>query len=148
MTSSVTSIQIAETDDEILRCAPVLRELRPHLALADFLPAIRRLQAGGYVLARLETAGDVIAVAGYRLGESLARGRFLYVDDFVTHPGLRRQGHGEKLFNWLVERAMDAGCQELHLDSGVQRTAAHQFYEKHKMNFTSRHYALKLKAAW
>ncbi len=141
------SIKFAETDEDILRCFPVLRELRPQLQPETFLPTIRRFQTGGYFLVMLEADDEVAAVAGYRFSEHLARGKFLYVDDLVTLAVARRKGHGQKLLDWLVKLAETSGCQELHLDSGVQRTEAHLFYEKQKMIFASRHYSLKLKSA-
>jgi GNAT superfamily N-acetyltransferase len=139
------SIQPAETDQDILRCFPVLRELRPHLQLETFLPTIRRFQGEGYFLVMLEAGGEVAAVTGYRFSEHLAREKFLYVDDLVTLAAARRKHHGQKLLDWLIKQAETSGCQELHLDSGVQRTEAHLFYENQKMIFASRHYSLKLK---
>ena len=136
----------AETDRDLLRVFPGLRELRPQLTPEHFIATIRRLQGEGYVLVLLEAGGEVAAIAGYRFSESLARGRFLYVDDLVTCSTARRAGHGKKLFAWLVALAENSGCQELHLDSGIQRTGAHIFYEKQKMVFSSRHYSRKLKA--
>ena len=35
-------IRLAETDDQIARCYPVMSELRPHIAETDFLPQVRR----------------------------------------------------------------------------------------------------------
>jgi GNAT superfamily N-acetyltransferase len=140
-------IRTAETDPDILRCYPVLRELRPHLHPETFLPTIRQFQDGGYFLVMLEADGEVVAVAGYRFSEHLARGRFLYVDDLVTLAAHRSKGYGEKFLDWLIKLARDSGCQELHLDSGVQRTEAHRFYENQKMIFASKHYSLKLPPA-
>lgn len=139
-------IRPVKTKTDLVRCFPILRELRPHLASENFLPTIRRLQGEGYFLVMLEVDGMVAAVAGYRFGENLARGKFLYVDDFVTSAALRRKGCGQKLLDWLVQLAELSGCQELHLDSGVQRTEAHRFYEKQQLCFASRHYSLKFKA--
>jgi GNAT superfamily N-acetyltransferase len=140
-----TTIRPAQTAKDIRRCFPVLLELRPHLQVRNFLPAIRRLQKHGYFLVRLEAGVEVVAVAGYRFGENLARGKFLYVDDFVTRSDSRRHGHGKKLFDWLIRLARRTGCRELHLDSGRQRIGAHAFYEKQNLLFASRHYSIKLK---
>lgn len=98
----------------------------------------------GYELAYVEDHGRPVAVAGYRVLENLAWGRFLYVDDLVTDDAHRSQGHGERLFEWLVEEAKRLGCGELHLDSGVQRFAAHRFYLRHRMDVTSHHFAIRL----
>jgi hypothetical protein len=48
------------------------------------------------------------------------------------------------LLAWLAEKAKEAGCAELHLDSGIQRVEAHAFYERLGLKFSSKHYSLKL----
>ena len=94
----------------------------------EFVSRIRRQQQGsGYELAYL-AAGTVKAVAGFRISENLAWGKFLYVDDLVAGSSDRSQGYGGILFDWLVDYARAAGCDEFHLDSGVQRFDAHRFY--------------------
>jgi len=133
-------IRIATDDDARRACHPVMAELRPHLALEEFLAQVRRQECDGYRLAFVEEAGRVVAAAGYRLGENLAWGRHLYVDDLVTSAGLRSRGHGRELLDWLVEKAREAGCRELHLDSGVQRFGAHRFYLRWGMDITSHHF--------
>jgi len=136
---------LAETDDQILRCFPVMAELRPHLAERDFVARVRRQQKeSGYRLLFREEAGDVRAVAGFRMAEFLSWGRILYVDDLVTAATARSRGHGEQLLTWLAAHARAAGCAELHLDSGVQRFAAHRFYLRQRMDITCHHFALKL----
>ncbi|MBI3921087.1 MAG: GNAT family N-acetyltransferase, partial [Armatimonadetes bacterium] len=87
----------------------------------------------------------VVAVAGFRLSENLAWGRFLYVDDLVTDEAERSRGHGQELLEWLLEYAHQQDCDQFHLDSGVQRFGAHRFYLRHGMDITSHHFALKLK---
>jgi GNAT superfamily N-acetyltransferase len=138
------SIHLAQTDADIDACWPVMAQLRPHIARADFLPRVRRQQAAGYQLAALSNAGRVVAVAGFRYGEILAWGRHMYVDDLITDEAVRSHGHGERLFAWLVEQARAHGCEQLHLDSGVQRFGAHRFYLRQRMDITSHHFALKL----
>jgi len=138
------SIRTATADLEILRCFPVMRELRTGLEEEDFLPRIRRQQETGYQLAFLEAGGRVCAVAGFRLMENLYSGRVLYVDDLVTDPAVRSAGYGGQLFDWLVERARAEGCGTLELDSGVQRFDAHRFYLVKRMSIASHHFRLVL----
>lgn len=138
------SIHIAETDGDTIRCYPVMHQLRPHLTEAAFILQAARQRADGYQLVYLEDAGNVMAVAGYRISQNLAWGRFLYVDDLVTDSGSRSRGYGGRLLEWLTQTAREAGCDALHLDSGVQRTDAHRFYEGHHLENTSRHFARSL----
>ena len=140
----MTSIRVAETDADIARCFPVMRELRTHLAEHEFVPRVRRQQVGGYRLAYLEDGDRVCAVAGFRLIDNLVHGRVLYVDDLVTDSSLRSRGHGKALLDALIQRARDEACQCLELDSGVQRLDAHRFYLANRMIISSHHFTLKL----
>ncbi|GAB6042812.1 GNAT family N-acetyltransferase [Endothiovibrio diazotrophicus] len=135
---------IAFTDEEIAACWPVMRELRPHLEGAEFVARIRLQEAEGYRLAFLREGGAVVAVAGFRVGENLAWGRFLYVDDLVTSGSHRSRGFGGRLLAWLRRYAVEAGCRQLHLDSGMQREAAHRFYEREGMAKGSFHFVESL----
>ena len=138
------SIEIAESDAEISACYPVMHELRPHLGEAEFVTRVRRLQEGGYRLVCLRVDEAPVAVAGIRLGENLAWGRFLYVDDLVTAQRHRSKGYGQALLEWIKRYAMEASCGEVHLDSGLQRQDAHRFYEREGVAKTGFHFAVSV----
>jgi len=139
----MTAINLAQSEDQIRRCFPVMAELRPHLVEREFVERIRRQhRESGYQLAFVEASGAVRSVAGFRIAEFLAWGRTLYVDDLVTASAERSRGHGQALLDWLVARAKADGCAELHLDSGVQRFDAHRFYLRHRMSITAHHFSL------
>lgn len=140
-------LKIAEavTRDEIARCFPVMRQLRLHFNdEKTFIDQVERQRGDGYRMAFVEDAGQVRAVAGYRMTESLHAGRFCYVDDLVTDAAGRSLGYGGALFDWLVAQARFAGCGKLELDSGVQRFAAHRFYLTKRMAIASHHFTLEL----
>ncbi|WP_339378726.1 GNAT family N-acetyltransferase [Calothrix sp. NIES-2100] len=56
----------------------------------------------------------------------------------------RSQGYGTNLLNWLLDYAKAHACQQLHLDSGVQRFAAHRFYFKQRLEIRAYHFAIDL----
>lgn len=101
-------------------------------------------ERAGYRLAFIRGPAGVVAVAGFRLGESLAWGRYLYIDDLVTSPVHRSGGYGAKLLDWLRAYAVRRGCDQLHLDSGFQRSGAHRFYERAGLSKTSYHFVEEL----
>jgi GNAT superfamily N-acetyltransferase len=140
------SIHLATTDAEITACAPVMAELRPHVGREQFLSRVRSQEREGYRLACVRAQQGVVAVAGYRIGQNLAWGRFLYVDDLVTLAEHRSKGHGAALLSWLREEAAREGCDELHLDSGIQREAAHSFYQREGLAMTSLHFVERIGA--
>ena len=141
------TIRLAQTDDEIGRCFPVLSQLRPNLDPDTFVADARRQMEGGYVLVALEDDGAVRAVAGYRVIEMFSRGRFVYVDDLVTDATARSRGYGDALFDWLLDRAAAEGCRQLDLDSGVQRADAHRFYLRKRMRIASFHFTVPVGGA-
>lgn len=133
------------TDEEILATFPVMRQLRLHLDEDEYLETITCMRRSGYRLAAA-VAGDgkVRCVAGYRITEFLAYGKFLYVDDLVTAEDARSKGYGKRMLDWLADVACEEGCESLHLDSGVQRHEAHRFYFREGMKISSYHFALAL----
>lgn len=140
-----TTISIATTDDEIQSCYPVMAQLRPHVPAGEFLARVRHQESiADYKLAYVKD-GNVKAVAGFRVSECLAWGKFLYVDDLVAKHDERSKGYGGKLLDWLIEYARAQGCEQFHLDSGVQRFDAHRFYLRKRMIIEAHHFGLKLK---
>ena len=137
-------IRIAKTDKDIEACYPVMLELRPDIIRGSFVARIRALEKLGYRLVYLEDSGSPAAVAGFRLGENLAWGRYLYVDDLVTLAVQRSQGYGAALLSWLSEFAAKEGCGQLHLDSGIQRKDAHRFYAREGMQMSGHHFFIPL----
>ncbi len=128
------------SDAEIQACFAVMSALRPHLKANEFIHTVRLQQAEGYRLACHRADGEVVAVAGYRIGHNLHLGKHLYVDDLVTAPQARSGGHGRALLEWLCAQARDAGCAHIHLDSGTQREQAHKFYFREGFTVTSFHF--------
>jgi GNAT superfamily N-acetyltransferase len=135
-------IALAQTPAEVERCFPVMHELRPHMGQEQFLQQVQRQQAVGYHMAFLEDDGAIHSVAGYRILESLAWGKALYVDDLVTAQTARSKGYGAALFGWLLKQARENDCGQLHLDSGVQRFDAHRFYLNRGLAIHAHHFAM------
>jgi GNAT superfamily N-acetyltransferase len=138
-------IKEALTDAEISATFPVMRQLRSHLAEDEYLETITCMRRSGYRLAAAVTGdGKVRCVAGYRIVEFLAYGKFLYVDDLVTAEDTRSLGYGKRMLDWLADVAREEGCESLQLDSGVQRHEAHRFYFREGMKISSYHFAMAL----
>ena len=135
--------------EESRRAAAALLELRPHLGTVEAMMArVNSLCAAGYRLAASFEDGDeeAAAVAGFRVGESLAWGRFLYVDDLVTRAALRGRGHADAVMAWVDAEARRQGCGQLHLDSGVgpDRADAHRFYFRHGLRISAYHFVREM----
>lgn len=122
----------------------ILQQLRPHLDEVSLRRQLERQQQHGYQLAYIEDQRTVHAVAGFVIRENLAWGRHIYIDDLVTDAGYRGYGAGTALLQWVCGYGRDQQCSQVHLDSGVQRFAAHRFYLKEQFAITSHHFAFSL----
>lgn len=138
-------INIALSEQEISGCYAVMAELRPHVRRDEFVPAVKRLaEVAGFRLAYL-TDGEVKAVAGFRISEWLAGGRYLEVEDLVAKGGERSKGYGGELFDWLVAHARENGCSQVRLVSRVSRLDAHRFYLRKGMKLEAHYFSLDVK---
>ena len=133
-------VEVADSDEQIVACLPVMQHLRELDGTDAFLRSVRSQQRGGYRLAFIAEAEQPVCVAGFRFGENLAWGRYLYVDDLVSLPDERSRGFGAAMLAWLSELARSEGAAELHLDSGSQRKAAHRFYQREGLDLTGFHF--------
>ncbi len=138
------TIEIATTDEEIHACYPIIAQLRPHIEPHELVDRVRDQERAGYQLIFIREEDQVVAIAGYRISLSLAWGRFLYVDDLVTAGLERSHGYGQQLMDWMLDKARQAKCDSFHLDSGVQRHAAHRFYFRNQLSITSHHFSMEL----
>ena len=133
------------SDSDVLTTYPVMKQLRTHVGEQEYVERVKRQKAAaGYEVAAVIDDGQVRCVAGYRISECLSWGKFLYVDDLVSDQNGRSKNYGKQMMDWLLAEARKHGCQELHLDSGVQRHGAHRFYLRERMDITCYHFAMKI----
>lgn len=140
-------IRPVESDDEALRCYPVMRQLRPHLETEQvFLERWKRQARSGYRLLAAWQEDAPVALAGYRETENLVHGHHLYVDDLVTDSGTRSGGHGAALIAFLKKECVRRGCDKLVLDSGMSNALAHRFYFRQGFLAMGLHFTLPVTA--
>jgi GNAT superfamily N-acetyltransferase len=133
------------SEEEIISTFPVMRQLRTHLKEDEYLKTVERMRRSGYRLAAVVDEGRVRCVAGFRIQEYLYCGRHLYVDDLITDGSTRSRGHGKRMLDWLTEESRGAGCVQLHLDSGVQRSDTHRFYFREGLTISAYHFRKDLR---
>ncbi len=123
----------------------MIAELRPHILPEEFLPLVKRLtEIARFQLAYL-TDSEIKAVAGFRISEWLAGGKYLEIEDLVAKSDERSKGYGGELFDWLVEHAKQNNCLQVRLVSRVSRLDAHRFYLRKGMTLEAHYFSLNLK---
>jgi ribosomal protein S18 acetylase RimI-like enzyme len=124
-----TALRDVQTAEQLRDCYPVMKELRPHLdSEDDFVAQVTRQREQGYRILAAWEHGEVVALAGYRLQESLVYGKFLYVDDLVSGEKHRSRRWGAQLLERLSGYAEQADCVKLVLDTGLTNGLAQRFY--------------------
>lgn len=122
-------IRHADTETTLGACFSLIQQLRPHLTDPDdFLCRVERMAGDHYRILAIWQGDQALALAGYRLQENLIYGRFLYVDDLITHESARRRRFGARLLEELTAIATQADCVRLVLDTGLANSLAHRFY--------------------
>lgn len=138
-------ITLAITDDEIRSCFDTMKQLRPNIEEHNFLSTVRNMMKEGFQLAcRKDEAGLVCCVAGFKIAHNFYLGKHLYVEDLITAENARSKGMGTKMFGWLAAYGKAEHCAAIHLDSGVQRHAAHKFYLNQEMKIVCYHFLAEI----
>lgn len=135
------SVTIAQTTAQIEACYDVMCLLRPHLNKHQFMLQVDEQQSQGYTLICHSSRGLVDGVAGFVLGHKLAWGKHVYIDDLVVDSNTQSRGIGKRLLDWIIDYSKAKGCQQIHLDSGVQRFDAHRFYLREHFSIASHHFS-------
>lgn len=135
-------IQIAQTNQDILKCWKVIHELRPHLEEASFLDLIREMIQEGYQLLFIEgDNGYAVAAIGFRYLQFTYNGKHFYIDDLSTLPEARGKGYGGALLDHVFDLARQKGYGVVTLDSGHQRFDAHRLYLNKGFTIASHHFS-------
>ncbi len=137
-------IQHAITEEDLINCFEVMKELRPHHNLESFLSTMDQMKEEGYHLIFLEDAGRTVSVAGFRYTTTLYDGLIIDLDDFVTSAEARGKGYAGHLFDHLVNMAKERSIKTIHLNSNHQRFDAHRFYLNKKMKIIAHHFRIEL----
>ncbi|MDR4889920.1 GNAT family N-acetyltransferase [Fredinandcohnia sp. QZ13] len=133
-------IRELKTVDEWKMAFPVMKQLRTHLTVEEFVDLVTEMQPQGYRLFALMDEGKVAAVTGVAQQLNLYYGKNMYVYDLVTDEAGRSKGYGEAILSYIHELARELGCGKVALTSGLQRVDAHRFYED-KMGYERKSYA-------
>ncbi|PCJ28011.1 MAG: GNAT family N-acetyltransferase [SAR86 cluster bacterium] len=137
-------VKIANSLDELKKISPVLLQLRPQYSEETLIAQIQKQQANGYQIAYVEKNDHILCVAGFVMSMKLAWEKHIYIDDLVTAEAHRSTGAGKFIIDWFKTYAKKNDCKQLHLDSGVQRFAAHKFYLREGFSIKSHHFGMNI----
>ena len=69
-----------------------------------------------------------VGMTGFWFGTKLWTGKYLEIDNFVTHPNHRKKGIAKLMTDYLAEKAKNLDCTCIVLDAFTGNFEAHRFY--------------------
>jgi GNAT superfamily N-acetyltransferase len=138
-------IKSLKTHDEIAQAFDAFVELRPHLTNQHiFVAQVIEQQKEGYEMIAILKGDEVVTCIGFRMMTMLAWGKILYIDDLITKEIYRGKGYGKILLDLATKIAKDNECDQVHLDTGYGRHAAHRVYLNQGFELHCHHLVRKL----
>lgn len=124
-------IFVAKNRSDLEKCYPVMKELRPHLHLDDYLSIYEAAhRADGFEIVAIEIDNKILAVMGYRILFDYVRGKHVYIDDLVSSESARSKGLGKELLRYAENVAKEQNCTTLRLCTGIDNEGGVKFYEQ------------------
>jgi GNAT superfamily N-acetyltransferase len=120
--------------DQWLEAFPVMKQLRTDLTEVMYLNLLSEMTKDGYRLFALYSEGKVVSLACLSWRINFYNKKHIFIYDLVTDEDARSCGYGEKMLKYIHEWAQEIGAEYVSLESGLQRTEAHRFYEE-KMKY-------------
>jgi hypothetical protein len=112
-TQKISEVDIAESDEQIAACWPVMRSLKPTLTQDEFVLRIKEQLREGYHLFCESYNGQVKSVAGVRIFNVLQTGKTLQIDDYCQ----AFSGESGTLLKWIVNYAQNQMCNSVKWSS-------------------------------
>lgn len=142
-------ICLAQSDQDILDCWDVVKELRPHLLHPQqYLEQVKEMMREDYrmiyVCVQEEGVSKAVSFAGFRNMQMLYTGKIIYIDDLGTLSDYRGHGYAGQLLEYIFRLARDTGKTSVHLDSGYHRNTAHRLYLQKGFILNSHHFTKQL----
>lgn len=137
------SVKELNTTTEIMEAYPIMKQLRTHLDEQAYKSlVIDAMKYDHYKLMALLELGKIVGVIGFKPMITLYYGKFVWICDLVVDDDKRSMGYGEKLLTYVHQWAKENKYKTIALSSGIQRDAAHRFYEN-IMNYEKVSYVFK-----
>ncbi len=92
-----------------------------------------------------EEKGKLLGFVDFFIMPIVRRGYYnVHIEDFVVDESARGKGVGTAILKKVVSLCKEKGFKVVKLDSGLELTSAHKFYEKNGFKFTEKMFRLDI----
>ncbi|PZX01223.1 acetyltransferase (GNAT) family protein [Psychrobacillus insolitus] len=117
-----------------LEAFPIMKQLRTDLTEETYIELLQDMSKDGYKLYAMYVEDEIVSLVGLSWRINFYNKRHIFIYDLVTDVSQRSFGYGEKLLKYIHDWANENGAEYVALESGLQRSDAHRFYED-KLNY-------------
>ena len=115
--------------EQWLEAFPIMKQLRTDLTEETYIELLQAMNKDGYILYAMYVESKIVSLVGLSWRINFYNKRHIFIYDLVTDVTYRSFGYGEKLLKYIHKWADENGAEYVALESGIQRSEAHRFYE-------------------
>ena len=127
--STLETIFELTTTKQWLEAFPIMKQLRTDLTEESYIELLQDMSKDGYKLYAMYAEDEIVSLVGLSWRINFYNKRHIFIYDLVTDVSQRSFGYGEKLLKYIHDWANENGAEYVALESGLQRSDAHRFYE-------------------
>jgi GNAT superfamily N-acetyltransferase len=123
-------IQLKEftTSAEMLSEFKMIQFLYPKMEIETYENYLNDMLSHNYKQLAVFENDTCVGITGYWYGTKLWTGKYLEIDNFVTHPSHRRKGIAKLMTDYVSAKAHELKCTCIVLDAFTGNFEAHRFY--------------------
>ena len=126
----MVEIRELHSKEEMLDNLTILQQMYDHLTKENYSQMLDQMLPHNYGQIAAFLDGKCVGVSGFWVHTKLWTGRILEMDNVVVSEEKRSIGIGQKMTDFLVEKAKNLDCKKIVLDAFVGNYKAHKFYFK------------------
>lgn len=127
--STLETISELTNTKQWLEAFPIMKQLRTDLTEETYIELLQDMSKDGYKLYAMYVEDEIVSLVGLSWRINFYNKRHIFIYDLVTDVSQRSFGYGEKLLKYVHDWAKENGAEYVALESGLQRSDAHRFYE-------------------
>jgi ribosomal protein S18 acetylase RimI-like enzyme len=126
----MVEIRVLTQKPEMEPLYPLIRQLSPGVSEERYVHLLDDMLAHGYRMAAVFENGACIGLSGFWVSTKIYSGRYMELDNVVIDIAHRSRGIGKMLYDFLLDIALQEGCEIIMLDAYLENEKAHTFYER------------------
>ncbi len=114
--------------EEMLLNFDIIHEMYPSITYEEYSNELDLMLPHNYGQVAIYDGSICAGLTGFWVGSKLWCGKYMELDNVIISEAYRRRGIGERLFQYMEQKARELNCTMLALDSYTDNFPAHKFF--------------------